>query len=216
MTELRDDLAGLFGRYLGRRIEDVEATLVLQELMALAIRHKIRVPPEYTMLGRAGGTIEGIIRELDPDLDIAKVATPYAEKLLLGRMGGDQLQGGLYRAMLQFQGMSQDVPLQLAQILSDFSAGNFAVNAKGPSIDRLSNSILVATSAISGSILGGALILGAFLALSHPGLSIFGVPLISILAALAGVTVFSWVNAYVFIRPRIRKISLAGLLGRKR
>lgn len=216
ISELRDDLNDVFHKFLNRRIEEVEATLLLQELMSLAIRHKIRVPPEYTLLGRSSATIEGIIRDFDPDLDIAKVATPYAERLLLGRMGGDQLQGGLYRAMLQLQGLSHDVPLQLSQILSDLSAGNFSVTVKGPALEKLSGTILVATTALSLSILGGAFVIGSFLALTRLGWSVFGVPVIAILAAIAGVTIFSWVNAYVFLRPRLRKISIATMLGRRK
>lgn len=216
ITELRDDLNDLFHKFLNRRLQDVQATLVLQDLMALAVKHKIRVPPEYTLLGRSSATIEGIIRDFDPDLDIAKVATPYAERLLMGRIGGDQLQGGLYRTMLQLQGMSQDVPMQLSQILSDLAAGNFAVAIKGPVVEKLSSTILVATTAISLSILGGAFVIGAFVALAQTHWTVLGVPVLALFAAVAGATIFSWVNAYVFLRPRLRKISLASMLSRRR
>jgi ubiquinone biosynthesis protein len=216
ISALRDELQALFHKFLGRPLEDVQATLVLQELMSLAIRHKIRVPPEYTLLGRACATIEGIIREFAPELDISKVATPYAERLLLGRVGGDQLQGGLYRAMLQLQGLSQDVPIQASQILSDLAAGNFSVTVKGPPIDKLTSTLLVATTAVSLSILGGSFVIGSFIALSRVEWSILGVPVFGIVGAMLGALIFSWVNAYVFLRPRLKKISLTDMLGKKR
>lgn len=214
ISELRDDLTGLFHRYVGQKIQDVDATLVLQELMLLAMKHKIRVPAEYTMLGRAGATIEGIIREFDPDIDVAKVAGPYAEQLLMGRVGPDQLQGGIYRLLLQMQGMSQDLPLQLSQILSDLAAGNFSTNVRGASLDRITSTLLVAATAISLSILGGAFVIGAFIALSQVQWTIYGVPVVAVMAAVAGGTIFSWVSAYLLLRPRMRKLRLRDFIGR--
>ncbi len=217
LTELRDDLHALFHRFLGRSIKEVDATLVLQEVLILAVKHKIRVPPEYALLGRAGATIEGIIRDLDPEIDIAKVAAPYAERLLMGRVGGEQLQGGLYRALLQFQGYSQDVPIQLAQILNDLSAGNFAVQLRGPAVEKLASTILVATTALCFSILGGALVIGAFVLIAREVVwHVHGVPVLAILAAMGGATIFWWVAAYVFFRPKIKKLSLSSLIARIR
>lgn len=218
LTSLRDDLQALFHRFLGRSIKEVDATLVLQQLLALAVKHKIRVPPQYALLGRAAATIEGIVRDFDPEIDIGKVAAPYAERLLMGRMGGDQLQGGLYRALLQFQGYSQDVPLQLAQVLNDLSAGNFGVQIRGPAVEKLASTILVATMALCFSILGGALVIGAFV-LAMPWASTWtfhGVPILALAAAVAGASIFWWVAAYVFFRPRIRKLSLSSLVARIR
>ena len=217
LAELRDDLHALFHRFLGRSIKDVDATLVLQEVLILAVKHKIRVPPEYALLGRTGATIEGIVRDLHPEIDIAQVAAPYAERLLVGRMGGDQLQGGLYRALLQFQGYSQDVPIQLAQILSDLSAGNFGVQLRGPAVDKLSSTILMATMALCFSILGGAMMIGAFIVLARDvAWHVYGLPVLAMLAAMGALTIFGWVAAYVFFRPRMKKLSLSNLVARIR
>ena len=184
--------------------------------MSLAIKHKIRVPPEYTMLGRAGATIEGIVRDFDPEIDVARIAGPYAERLLFGRVGPDQLQGGMYRLLLQMQGLSQDLPLQLSQILSDLAAGNFATNVRGAALDRITSTLLVATTAISLSILGGAFVIGAFMALSQVQWSVYGVPVVAILASAAGGTIFSWVSAYILLRPRLKKLRLRDWIGRGR
>ena len=216
ISELRDDINALFDKWLGRSIEDVDSTLLLQELLNLAMKHRIRIPPEYTMLGRAGATIEGIVREFGPELDVAKVAAPYAEQLLIGRVGPENVQGGLYKALLQLEGLSRDVPIQLSQIMADLSAGNFNVSVRSPQIEKLQQTIITAAGAIAGSILGAAFVIGSFLAMSKLDWTVFGVPIVAIFGALCGVTVFSWVSAYVVLRPRIKKVSVTGLLGRKR
>lgn len=106
ISAVRDDASALFDRYLGRSISEVDSNHLVREVFSLATRHRIRIPPEYAMLGRAGATIEGIVRELDPNLDAAGVAKPYAEQLLKDRVAPENVQGSLYRALLQFEGLS--------------------------------------------------------------------------------------------------------------
>jgi ubiquinone biosynthesis protein len=216
ISALRDDLQALYARYLNRRIEDVDSTLMMQEILRLAIRHQIRIPAEYTMLGRAGATIEGLVRSLDPDLDIAVESMPYAQKLMASRMGPENLEGGLSKILLQFQGLSQDLPIQVSQILSDLSAGNLQVNLQGRSVERLNQTLLIATAGISGAILGGSFVIGAFIALSRVDWTMFGIPIVAIFGAMAGATIFAWVSAYVVIWPRLRKIRLSNLLSPRR
>jgi ubiquinone biosynthesis protein len=208
ITEVRNDTLAVLNSYLDRRIQDLDSTLMIQELLGLAMKHKLRIPPEYTMLGRAGATIEGIVRELDPDIDVAAVARPYAERLLMGRVAPGNLEGGLYKTLLQFQGISQDIPLQLSQILSDLATGKLRVDVGGRLGEKLNSTILMAAATISGAILGGAFVIGSFIGLAKVDWTIFGIPIVGVFGAVSGLIIFLWVVAYTLLRPRMKRISL--------
>lgn len=214
LQAVRDDVAELFERYLDRRIQDIDSTAMLQELLSLAMKHKIRVPAEYTMLGRAGATIEGIVRELDPDIDIAKVARPYAEQLLVNRASPDNLEGTAYRTLLNFQGLSQDLPIQVTQLLTDLSSGNFSVHLGGAEVEKLHRTVLTAATVVAGAILGAALLVGAFISFNTLKISLLGIPLVGLAAAIAAGTVFTWLSGYLLVRPRMRRIRLRDFVGR--
>lgn len=216
LAEVKRDTEQVLARYLDRSIEDIDSTLLTQEILSLGMKHRLRIPAEYTMLGRAGATIEGIVRELDPTIDVAAVARPYAEKLLVDRIGPEHMEGGLYRALLQFQGMSQDLPMQMAQILSDVSSGRFGVTVGGQQLERLNTSLLTAATTVSGAILGGAFIIGSFIGLAQLDWTIFGIPIVGVFGAVVGAMVVSWVGAYAMLRPRLKKISVLRLLMKKR
>lgn len=216
IARVRDDVSVLFERYLGQPIAEVDSQHLVRELLGLAMRHRIRIPPEYSMLGRAAATIEGIVRELDPTLDVAAVAKPYAERLLKDRVAPENVQSSLYRALLHFEGISQDLPLQVSQIMSDLSSNRFGVRIGGRSLERLSESVLSAAYTVSAAILGGAFIIGSFIGLSRVDWTIGGVPIVGVVGALVGLTVMFWLGAYVLVRPRLKKLSLARLLWRNR
>ena len=213
---LRDDISALFEKWLGRSIQDVDSTVLMQELLLLSFKHRIRVPAEFTLLARAGGTIEGQVRAFDPEIDLAKAAAPYAEKLLLDRVGPDKMQGSLYKTLLQLEGLSKDVPIQLSQIMADLSAGNFNVTVSGQEIEKLRASIVMSAIAICGALFGGAFVLGSFIAMSQLDWRLFGVPIVAIFGAGGGILLFIWVIAYVVFRPRIKKFRLSTLLGKQR
>lgn len=216
LAEVKKDTVQVLAKYLDRGISDIDSTILTQEILSLGMKHRLRIPPEYTMLGRAGATIEGIVRELDPTIDVAAVARPYAEKLLMERVTPDEMEGGLYRALLQFQGASQDMPLQLSQILSDLSSGRFGVNVSGQHLEKLSTSLLTAATTVSGAILGGAFIIGSFIGLAQLDWTILGVPIVGVFGAVVGAMVVSWVGVYAMLRPRLKKISLLRLFVKKR
>ncbi len=213
LSDVRDDTVLLLNRYLDRSIADIDSTLLMQEVLTLGMKHKLRIPAEYTMLARAGATIEGIVRDLDPSIDAAAVARPHAERLLLSRVGPEQVQGGLYRALLQFQGLSNDVPLQLSQILSDLSSGNTQVRVMGMPLERLQSAVLIAGGMIAGAVVAGAFIIGAFISLARVSWTMFGLPLFGVLGAALGIGVALGVGAYALFRPRLKKLSLLRLMG---
>lgn len=215
IAAVRDDTVAVFGRYLDRSIKDVDATVLLNDLLSLAMKHRIRVPAEYTMLARAGGTIEGIVREFYPDIDIAKVAAPYAERLLLDRVKPTSFQGGFYKALLQFQGLSHDLPIQASQIVSDLASGNFTVNVTGRQVERLIGTVLVCATMVSGAILAAAFIIGTFVALSGVGWTVFDIPVVAIVGAVCAGTLVLWLSVYAAVRPRLKKISVSRFLRRR-
>ena len=67
---VRSDTGGsLAGRYLGLELRNVDSASLVNDLLSLALRYKIRVPKAYAVLTKALITIEGVLRELDPALD---------------------------------------------------------------------------------------------------------------------------------------------------
>ena len=213
---LRDDVQVLFQQFFGLPLGDIDAKLFLRELMLVAMKHRIRVPSEYALLIRAGTTIEGLIRDLDPDLDIAAIARPYAEQLILERVSPENIEGGLYRALLQFQGLSHDLPIQLSQIVSDLASSRLGVRMSGRALDNIPEAIHSAAVTIALSVLSSAFWLGGFALFAQTDEPVEGTPLLGIVCVALGIVFTVLLFMHVLVRPRLKKISLARLLGTQR
>lgn len=106
--------------------------------------------------------------------------------------------------------------MQMSQILSDLSSGNFVVSLGGRSVEKLNATIILAATTIAGAILGGALVIGSFIGLAKVDWTLFGLPIVAIFGGVTATAVFFWVSLYLFLRPRMKKISLTRLLMRGR
>jgi ubiquinone biosynthesis protein len=162
LHQFRADIHDILDRYLGLKLSEVSSTTLLNELTDLALKYKIKIPKEYAVLSKASATTEGILRQLDPDLDVVTAALPYAKRLLWERYNPSSMSGGALRLLLQLQGFLQDTPQQLSQILMDLEGGKFHVTVRNEDMGRLNLNVkALGILVFMGSIASG-LIAGAF------------------------------------------------------
>jgi ubiquinone biosynthesis protein len=70
--------------YLGKRLGEVSVGRVALDIMALLRRYRVRADPTFTTCNVAIAIVEGIGRQLDPNLDLMEEALPFFIKLGIG------------------------------------------------------------------------------------------------------------------------------------
>ena len=209
IAEFREDIRGILDRYLGLKLDEIRTATLLRDLLDLAIRHRIRIPKEYAVLAKASITIEGMIRRLYPKLDVLEVGLPYAKELLLSRFNPSDASGVLMKSLLKLQGLAEDVPSQLSQILVDLEGGKFRVNVAGEAIDRIGGHVRALGVMVFLGLLSAGLTVGGLVVLASPSAPVLG------WIALAGAAVFCAIAAaFHAASVRMKKISVRQLLQR--
>jgi ubiquinone biosynthesis protein len=166
---IRSDVSAILDRYLGLKLEQIRTSSLLRDLLDLAVKHRIKVPKEYALLGKASITVEGIIRRLYPDLDVLEIGLPYAKELMFARLNPADARGTVMRSLLQIQSLAEDVPAQLQQILVDLEAGKFRVNVHAGGLERIAVNVRSAGFAIVLAVVASALLIGGFVSLAAVG-----------------------------------------------
>ena len=211
ITEFRDDIRQILDRYLGLKLEEIRTATLLRDLLDLAVRHRIRIPKEYAVLAKASITIEGIIRRLYPKLDILEVGLPYAKELLLARFNPTDASSTLMKSFLKLQGLAEDVPSQLTQILVDLEGGKFRVNVHSEDLERVGGHVRAMGLLLFTGILAAGLTVGGLVVLAVGGRLWLGAGALAAAAALASAGAL-----YHVVTLRIRKISVRRFLQRDR
>jgi ubiquinone biosynthesis protein len=166
LSRLRMDVEDLLDRYIDMDISAVRSGTLLIELVEVASRERLRLPPEYTMLAKGSVTIEGIVRALAPNMNIGATMKPYAQRLLTDRYSADTLQEALVKLGMRLYAVMQDIPLQLDQIVGDIEEGRLNISVSGEQVEMTAKNIRRAAFSLGGAVVGAAFIIGGFICLA--------------------------------------------------
>jgi ubiquinone biosynthesis protein len=204
----KSSISELLARYEGRSIHELESQALMRELLDLAVRHHVRVPREYALLGKATITFEGVLRDLCPTLDVSSLVTTYATRMARERFQLAHVEAAAPRLLLQMLSFAQDIPLQASQILLDLEAGKLTVRVAGPGIWELARAVrLLGLSVVGGGVAAG-LVVASMLELGRLDWRAWGVPVLPLLGLLSAGAVLALVVGYVVQDGKMPKASL--------
>ncbi len=64
-------------KYYGKKLGEVQVSLVFMDMMNILRRYRVRVNPTFTLVNIAIAVTEGIGKQLDPDVDLMAEALPF-------------------------------------------------------------------------------------------------------------------------------------------
>jgi len=196
--ELVQELREFLFRYSGLSVGEVTLGQALGELISLARRYRLSMPPVFPLLTKALVTAEGLSRSIDPTINVYEVARPYARRLLRERYEPAALLDRSQERALEYAHYLEEYPEQLRQLLAELEDGELAVKVNNRDLDELFAQVDVLANrlvfaVVTGALLIGSSLLGAF-ATGGPQVPYLGVPLV----AFAGFT-FALVMATVLL-----------------
>jgi len=212
--QFRHEIHDMLDRYIGLKLAEVDSGVLMSELVDLAMKYRIKIPKEYAILSKASATTEGIVRQLDPELDVTQAALPYAKQLLYERYSPGSMSGGFLRLLLQLQGFLQDTPQQLSQILMDLEGGKFNVNVRSEELSRLNLNVKALGILLFAGMLASGLIVGAFSLVGRasegPGQTVW--PLAALIGLALAAMLFGAALTWTLLGGRLKKISVRRFL----
>lgn len=159
MREFRPEVALLAEKYLGRPLKEIDLSAMIRDLVQGAMKYGLEIPTDFMLVGKALMTIEGIGKQLDPDLDVFGEASPYFVDLLKARYSPERLGSELLHGAMQLSRASYDMPMQLREVLDDLRLGRLTMRVADPTMPALYDR--VGRRAFSGLVIAGLAVSGA-------------------------------------------------------
>jgi ubiquinone biosynthesis protein len=136
MPKFREEVSRISEKYLGRPLAEIEVSGLIRDLVQGALKFEIEIPSELIMMGKALMTIEGIGKQLDPQLDIWAELKPLLGQLMMNRLSPQRLGRDLLRAVRQLGTAATSLPGQVHGILEDLRAGRLELVQRNPDVAR--------------------------------------------------------------------------------
>ena len=103
--------------YFDRPLREISLGLVLMRLFQTSRRFHVEIQPQLVLLQKTLLNIEGLGRELDPDLDLWSTARPFLEKWMVEQIGPEKLFEQLKAEAPAYAKILPGLPRLLAQYL---------------------------------------------------------------------------------------------------
>lgn len=186
--------------FAGKTMADIEFGKVLGDLISLALKHRIRMPPDYTMTFKAFITMEGVGKQLQPDLDILAAAQPHVARLLAQRYQPRRILETGYAAVRDLADVLGTVPEATRAVIEDVRAGRTVINVESQELRAWRRGYQHAQHRSSVGLLAGVAALCGTLALDYGSATLVGVPLLSFCFYVLAAGLAAW---YVGIGRRL-------------
>jgi ubiquinone biosynthesis protein len=175
MRAYRAEVSFLADKYLNKPLREIDMAAMIADLVKGATKYGLEIPADFLLVGKALMTIEGIGKEIDPDLDVFEEARPYFMDLLRKRYAPERIATDVWRGLERLSSAAYDLPQQTREIMDDLRMGRLTLHTQdietAPVFDRLGRRVfaglVVAAFVVSGAWLigkgGDYIIVGAIL-----------------------------------------------------
>jgi len=109
--------------YFDRPLKELSLGMVLMRLFQTSRRFQVEIQPQLVLLQKTLLNIEGLGRQLDPDLDLWNTAKPFLEKWMMNQIGPKKLLDELRNEGPRYAKLLPELPRLLFDFLQNNSPG---------------------------------------------------------------------------------------------
>jgi len=144
-----------------RPLKDISFGHLLLRLFQTARRFNMPIQPQLILLQKTLLNIEGLGRQLYPELDLWTTAKPFLERWMSEQIGFRGLVRSLKANIPQWAEKLPELPTLMHEVLTKASEGKLEVKLSTKELEKIRKEIKHSNQRTYFAILGGSLIIGA-------------------------------------------------------
>lgn len=174
--------------YFTRPLSEISLAEVLIKLFRVAQRYELTLQPQLILLQKTLLNIEGVGRQLDPELDIWAVARPVLQRILVDRYSPQRLAGEFRKRLPELVTRAPDMPRLAHAWLVQQVEGRHELRMHSDDLAELAQVARDGQKRVVAAVLGtGLLIVAAVLyALEAGGPRLLALPVSAWVAGIGG------------------------------
>ncbi len=204
VVQLEKDVADFIARHLYRPLKEIHLAKMLQHLLELATRHRMRLQPDLFLVLKALTQVEGVARLLDPDFEMMTAAAPFIRDVKLARFTPGRLAGDAVRLMEQSYEFLTDFPKDLLELSRSLRQKKLSFNLILKDLDKMLATHDQISNRISFAIIIASLIIGsALIVISNMPPLFYGISVIGLAGFLAAGFLGIWLLVAIIKKGRL-------------
>ncbi|MEZ4923013.1 MAG: AarF/ABC1/UbiB kinase family protein [Crocinitomicaceae bacterium] len=170
MRALEFDINEFVQKYYVRSVNENEMSTLMLELKDIIIQHGLTVPSHFFLFVRSLVTVEGVIYNLDPELDQFGLVKPYLIKTVSRKYNPVTLTKKVLNSLYETVNYMEEFPRDLKNAIRKINRGEIKVDLNHTGIDPMVHTIhRVSKQLASAFIICSLVIAGALFVVSDIG-----------------------------------------------
>lgn len=166
LSSMKEDLKVIIDRYYGRSLGEVQIDIIGREFLDMIYNYRLRIPKDFALLAKALITIEGVAKQLYPQINIIEVARPYVLDLMKRKYSPEKALEDLYDELKTYTGYILDYPKQLHTILTQLKAGDLQIRFRHVGLEELSSKLDLVFNRLSLALIASVFLLTSIMLLA--------------------------------------------------
>jgi ubiquinone biosynthesis protein len=159
------DLDHLLGRYGGRSLRELSATVVVREFTDIAYRHRLQLPGELALLFRVVIMSEGLGLTVDPDFHYLDYASPFFQERWNRFHGAVSTAQRVGKAAVDAAELGLELPRRAGMLLGRLERGELELNVQHEGLHYFANQMQVMFNRLALAVILAASVVAMALAL---------------------------------------------------
>jgi ubiquinone biosynthesis protein len=165
--ELESDIDELVQNFSYKDVHENELSSLMLQLKDIIVKHGLKVPTHFFLLVRSMVTAEGVIRLLNPHLDLEKMLKPFLTQLVARQYSPIQFAKRVFNSVYEMGMYMEDFPRDLKNAMRRINTGEIKVDMRHKGIDPLVHTLNRITKQLVSAIIIAALLMGSTLMITN-------------------------------------------------
>ena len=182
LKAFKRDFIDLTEMYYDRPLKHIAVSEVFNNTLDMALKHNMQVPDNLMLLGKTLLFIEGVGRQLDPDINLMEISRPYAERLIKRRLQPKRILRDLIKNVSNLSKIMKFLPSQVNTLFKKLIKGELKIEFEHVGLDSLIREIDRSSNRIAFGLIISSIIVGSSIVMSlQTGPIIYGYPVIGVI-----------------------------------
>lgn len=142
-------------------LKDIPVGQAIAQTFEMVRRHRVHLPPQFTLMLKSLMTIEALGNRLDPDFELVTHIKPYARKLHLRQLSPRRALRSAKHFAEDLIDLAETLPDEIQSVLRKVRQGEVDVRIRHEHLEELINQLGKSSDRISFALIAAGLIVGS-------------------------------------------------------
>jgi ubiquinone biosynthesis protein len=192
--EMKEDLAELLEPYYVMQVKQIDFGAYIDRVTQILIRHHMRLPSNLYLMDKALITLEGILKQLDPEFNYFEAAKPYVAELISRRRNPLRAAQNVKKNVMDFVDAFALLPKQAKLAFRKLMQGELRMSLHHEELDHLIRDIDKSSNRLAFSVITAAIIVASSIIIhAAQGPMLFGLPVFGLIGYVIAALLGLWI-----------------------